>query len=81
MTINEISAVNALYACRFQAGSYDKGFVRDLASTNEPTERELSERQRNYLWKLVYRYRAQHEDKELLAISAEFYTPPNKAKI
>jgi hypothetical protein len=37
--------------------------VRDLSGKEDKQGYELSEKQKRYLWKLVYQYRKQHTDK------------------
>lgn len=64
MTDLEKSAISLLSGCTFLPGSYPKLFVRDLVAIkqNNP-EFELSDKQKNYLWKLTYQYRRQHGNK------------------
>ena len=59
----QIKAIGLLNGCVFQPASYPKRFVRDLASVVDKERCELSEKQKRYLWKLVYSYRKQHDNK------------------
>jgi hypothetical protein len=58
-----IQALNLLNRCTFLPGSFAKRFVRDLSGKEDKQGYELSEKQKRYLWKLVYQYRKQHTDK------------------
>lgn len=64
MDAHEQKAIGLLAGCRFAVGSFPKRFIRDLMSLKvvQP-DRELTENQKNYLWKLVYQYRKQHRNK------------------
>ena len=63
MTETQIHALRLLVPCTFQPGSFPKRFVRDLNSIVDKETRELTEKQKRYLWKLVYQYRKQHGNK------------------
>jgi len=47
-----------LVPCRFLPGSFDKRFARDLDSQLSNSG-EITEKQRTYLVKLIYKYRRQ----------------------
>lgn len=57
MTTDEMQAVMALVRCTFLPGSWDKRFVRALGQHARDTP--LSDKQREWLWKLVWKYRRQ----------------------
>lgn len=63
MTPIQIKALSLLSGCTFLPGSFDKRFVRDLSSLPDKEAKELTDKQKRYLWKLVYKYRKQHDDK------------------
>lgn len=63
MTNTQIQAIRLLRGCTFQPATYVKRFVRSLSEISDKENYELSEKQRLYLWKLVYQYRRQHGDK------------------
>lgn len=61
MTTDEIEMIKALHMCRFLPGSYPKKFAGDLYSAMvHNKEKELSERQHDYLVKIFHMYRKQH---------------------
>lgn len=57
MTPEERSKLRALSLCVMRPASYEKRFVRSLVST--PSEYELSEKQKQLLDNLYWRYRRQ----------------------
>lgn len=69
----EQQAINLLHGVTFPVGSWDKRFFRSIASA-----RELSEKERAQLWRLLIRYRRQWDcpDKvSLLAHAARLAAP------
>lgn len=60
MTEQQQRWVAELSHCSFYPGSYDKRFVRDLASY--PPDKALTEKQAAFLHKLAWRYREQRND-------------------
>ncbi len=63
MTQTQIDALSILKLCTFLPGSTAKKFVHQMSSLSDKEGYELSEKQVNYLWKLVYMYRKQHKNK------------------
>ena len=61
MTEQQQTWIAELSRCSFYPGSYDKRFVRDLATY--PPDKELTEKQAAFLHKLAWRYRKQRGDK------------------
>lgn len=59
----QIKALSLLSGCTFLPGSFDKRFMRDLSALPDKQTKELTEKQNRCLWKLVYKYRRQHDDK------------------
>lgn len=57
MTELEFAAISALQFVTYLPGSWDKRFVRDMAS--KPRDYELSEKQRDCLLEKLHRYRRQ----------------------
>jgi hypothetical protein len=49
--------LQGLRRCTFMPGSWDKRFVRDLAS--KPEDAELTEKQQEWVEKMAYKYRRQ----------------------
>lgn len=67
-TDRDIQAIKALRKCTFLPGSYNKRFVRSLYSmalTQEP----MTNNQLVNLWRLVWRYRRQHEEQRLIDLA------------
>lgn len=59
----EKAAASALWSdVTFLPGSWDKRFARNMAIAEEATELQVE-----WLWRLVYRYRRQVKDKDLVA--------------
>ena len=54
---HEIEIVEALYGCRFVPGTSQKRFVRQMFARD--TAKPLTERQRAYLWAIVWSWRRQ----------------------
>lgn len=75
MTGLEQDGLKLLRRCTFQPGTSAKRFVRDLS-----TESDLTEKQKAYLWKLVFQYRRQHKNKWFTYYAAEL-TETDTAKI
>lgn len=61
MTSVEIDAIQILSKCTFMPGTTAKRFVRQLSCVQ--SEYELSDKQQDYLWILVFQYRRQHKNK------------------
>jgi len=60
MTEQEIKLARRLGHCSFQPGSWDKRFCRAMAKRAEHhPEKELSDKQREWLSKMAHRYRRQ----------------------
>jgi hypothetical protein len=59
ITDRERAAIEALYSCRMLPGSYEKRFSRDMAAVAQSDTAEMTDGQRRYLWRLVYRFRRQ----------------------
>lgn len=55
MTSDELFIITKLSACKFLPGTWAKRFVRDLS--NASPEVKLSEKQVEWLYRLVYRMR------------------------
>src|SRR5262245_36189733 len=71
MTEAERHAARALAGCRFTPASWEKRFARDMGEyARTPGYGSLTERQRENLWYLVYRYRRQ-----IFAQGGEALTP------
>ncbi|HEX2868777.1 MAG TPA: hypothetical protein VHO03_17180 [Ignavibacteriales bacterium] len=70
MTAEEKRAAIALGRCRFLPASWNKRFAQDMSSL-ACTGGEITEKQRTCLWKVVYRYRRQISDPEILSIAKE----------
>lgn len=62
MTDRESEAATALAKCTFLPGFWDKRFVQNMAVVTEATERQIE-----WLWLLVWRYRRQIGDADLVA--------------
>ena len=60
MTDQQQKWIQELARCIFQPGSWEKRFVRDLATM--PPEKELTEKQAAALHRTAYRYRKQRGD-------------------
>lgn len=79
-TDDELKACKALNYCTFQPGSWDKRFVRNLFQEmwHEPTRAKqdatITDGQREWLWRLVWKYRRQIRDKTLVDIGEEWHT-------
>lgn len=54
-------AIELLRKCTFAPATNAKRFVRDMTEKSE--DYELSEKQTDFLWKLVWQYRKQHRNK------------------
>lgn len=67
MTEREQDAARALSKCTYLPGSFEKRFARDMASHASSESPQITERQRTWLWKQVFRYRRQIKDKALIA--------------
>lgn len=63
MTDQQAEWIGQLSRCRFQPGSWDRRFVRDLASF--PREQELTEKQAAALARLAWRYRKQRGEPQM----------------
>ena len=61
MTKTQIDAIQILSRCTFAPATTAKRFVRDMSTKS--SDYELSDKQKSYLWKLVYQYRGQHKNK------------------
>lgn len=70
MTALEQDAARALGKCTYLPGSFEKRFARDMASHASSESPQITERQRAWLWKQVYRYRKQIKDKDLIEQAA-----------
>lgn len=57
MTKEQRNIINALYTVRFLPGSWTKGFVKNLYSLKD--EQELTEKQNEWIYRLVFTYRKQ----------------------
>jgi hypothetical protein len=57
MTPAERTCADALARCTFLPGEYNKRFARNIAAL--PDDKELSDKQRANLFRLVHRYRRQ----------------------
>ena len=79
MTETERRAFLALNGCTFLPGSYDKRFARSFS--NPPADYELSEKQRAFLWKLVWKYHRQISSDDLLDIAEDVHEAQQKAKL
>lgn len=68
ITYEEREALLALSRCRFGYGwSNAQRFVRDMTAVYTSDDPQITEAQRRYLWKLVYRFRRQiGEDSQLV---------------
>jgi hypothetical protein len=71
MTSLEKYAAQLLRGCTFLPGSYNKRFARNIHAISCEEDAALSDKQRNCLWRLVYRYRRQIPDQKLIAIAKE----------
>lgn len=58
MTPDEIHIISKLTLVRFLPASWAKRFVKDIASVAKP-ETELSEKQSEWIYRLLYTYRKQ----------------------
>ena len=67
----EAKAVNALSACKFFPGSWDKSFVQDVANRIE-TKHNVTAKQRQWIWRIVWSYRRQIKDRSLVEHSIGF---------
>ncbi len=70
MTPMDKRAACALGCCNFLPGAPAKGFAREMADKARHCEPTITERQRAWLWKLVYTYRKQILDSEIVAEAA-----------
>lgn len=60
MTPEERDFARTLVRCKIRPGSWDKRFARDMAGIAEQKpDKQLTDRQREFLLKLVVRYRKQ----------------------
>lgn len=60
MTADEINIAKALDSCTYLPGSFEKRFARDMAAYAEFNPKyELTEKQRDWLYKQLKRYRKQ----------------------
>lgn len=67
MTPIEQRAIKVLYRCTFLPGSFDKKIVATWYGWLETQPgREMSEKGKRLLWKLVYKYRRQIPDDSLI---------------
>lgn len=73
----ERAAVAGLCRCTFLPTTWDKRFVRALAQHD--STKPLSEKQQEWLWKLVWKYRRQIEDTVLIR-HAQRQIDPNVAQ-
>lgn len=73
MTEQDEEALAALRDCRFGTGwNGALRFVRDMTAVSNSDRPEMTEAQRRYLWKLVYRFRRQiGEDSQLVKEAKE----------
>lgn len=63
MTAEEKEIIQTLYRCTFEAGSWDKKFIRDhYKATVLHPDAWLSEKQHEWTYRLLYKYRAQVPD-------------------
>lgn len=67
MTDRERYAARCLARCTFRIASYNKRFARAMGAIANEDDGALTQNQRNNLWRLVYRYRRQIPDDELIA--------------
>ncbi|HEX2866526.1 MAG TPA: hypothetical protein VHO03_05770 [Ignavibacteriales bacterium] len=70
MTEEEKRAALTLSHCTFYPASWNKRFAHDMAFFAKE-DRPITENQRFWLWKLVYRYRRQIKDLDILSIAQE----------
>lgn len=66
MTKHERYAARCLWRCSFLPGSYNKRFARAMDALANEDDAVLTDNQRNNLWRLVYRYRRQITDDDLI---------------
>lgn len=82
MTRTEIRAVNALSLCSFLPGSFDKRIVRLWGeAARERPKRPMSEKGRAFMWRLVWKYRRQILDEELVAAARKKREAAERAHI
>lgn len=67
MTDREKYAAKCLARCTFVPGSYNKRFARAMEALAMEKNAELTDRQRTNLWRMVFRFRRQIADGELVA--------------
>jgi hypothetical protein len=77
MTDDERAAVAGLWRCTFLPGSWDKRFARALAQRD--ASKPLSDKQRDWLWRLVWKYRRQIPDARIVRV-AQRYIDPQEAE-
>jgi hypothetical protein len=73
MTFHDRAALLALCDCSFGYGwSRALAFTRDMLAVSKSERPEMTDNQRRYLWKLVYRFRKQiGVDSELVKMAKE----------
>ena len=64
----DIEAIKSLKKCTFLPGNYNKRFVRRM-NTLALRDEQMSDRQLVNLWRLVWRYRRQHKDEQLIDLA------------
>jgi len=74
-TNDDLRAIAALGKCRAGCGTKAKRFAASIQG-----ETELSARQRAYLWSLVWTFRRQIADKELVKMAAELAKGKDKTQ-
>lgn len=77
MTDIERAAVAGLWRCTFLPGTWDKRFSRALAKRD--ASKPLSEKQQEWLWKLVWKYRRQIPEQRVI-LHAQRQIDPNVAQ-
>lgn len=70
MTPMDKRAACALGCCNFLPGAPAKGFAREMAEKARHCEPTITAKQRAWLWRLVYTYRKQILDGEVVAQAA-----------
>lgn len=70
-TDRDRAALRALGGCCIMPGTASKRFARDMSPLADDQEAQLTEKQRAFLWKLVFTFRRQIADKSLVAHARE----------
>lgn len=71
MTEDERRAALALSGPTYLSATPDKRFARDISSLAKQDGAQITDAQADYIWRMVYRYRRQIRESELVAMAEE----------